>query len=139
MRLYQFMINRAFFIHEVRYQAWLKNVHNLKCIYSKAIKLHFGATDGYNNNHISLFYRLKQNACQMMTLYLLCWKFHFKVAKQIHFQSNPLLGIHVSRAILSLEHNVKHKEINKPKYIIMPTLQCGRQTPQALWTICFVF
>lgn len=72
-----------------------KCVSSYMYLFQSLLKLLSTATDGYNNNHFSLFFELTQDVCQMMTLNFLSWKFHFKLDKYTGCQKNIVITIHM--------------------------------------------
>lgn len=64
-------------------------------LFQRLLKPLYTATNGYNNNHISLFSELTKDICQMMTLNFLSWKFHLKLDKYTGCQNNRVITIHM--------------------------------------------
>lgn len=110
MWLYHLMINRVFFIHEVRCQDSVeKCVSSYMYLFQSLLKLLSTATDGYNNKHFSLFFELTQDVCQMMTLNFQSWKFHLKLDKYTGCQNNTVITIRI-KSTTSSNHTPQKKK-----------------------------
>lgn len=103
------------------------------CIsHTSFVKLLYTATDGYNNNHFSLFFELTQDVCQMMTLNFLCWKFHLKLDKYTGFQNNIVITIHM-KSTISSNHTPKKKKSLKLQNNHWLPVQWKEKTAQYLF------
>lgn len=85
-----------------------KCVSSYMYLFQSLVKFRYTATDGYNNNHFSLFFKLTQDVCQMTTLNLLCWKFHLKLDKYTGCQNRAVIMIHM-KSTTSPNHTPKKK------------------------------
>lgn len=92
-----------------------KCVSSYMYLFQSPVKLLYTATDGYNNNHFSLFFKLTQDVCQMMTLNFLCWKFHLKLDKYTGYQNNIVITMPMKSTTSSNQPPKKEKMLEVSK------------------------